>query len=125
MVEHTSAPPTDASLWALRRRAIVAAMFGNVQTLSAPAPGSAATEALETLRRAAAAPLPSQDGPAIGARALAFELWSLSHGVAMLALAGHLTGERGDPTPADILKRACAALVDAAVRREQARAPRN
>ena len=100
------------------------AMFGNVQTLSAPEPGAAATEALETLRRAAAATLPGADPRGPGARELAFEIWSLSHGVAMLALAGHLDDKAEGPSPADLLQRACAALVDAAVKREQAKAKR-
>ena len=99
---------------------LYAAMFGSVQTLSAPAPGAAATDALETLRRAAAATLPGGDARSRAARDLAFEIWSLSHGVAMLALAGHLDGA-ADAAPLDVLQRACAALVDAAVKREQSK----
>lgn len=99
------------------------AMFSNVQTLSAPGPGAAATEALELLRRASAATLPGGDARNRGARDLAFEIWSISHGVAMLALAGHLD-DAADANPADVLHRACAALVDAAVKREQAKMQR-
>lgn len=96
------------------------AMFGNVQTLSAPGPGAAATQALDLLKLAAAATFDG-DGPREkAARDLAFEIWSLSHGVAMLTLGGYLdTGPEG-PSPSDVLRRACAALVDAAVRRQRA-----
>ena len=96
------------------------AMFGNVQTLAAPGPGAAATEALDTLKTAATATLDEGVGREKAARDLAYEIWSLSHGVAMLTLAGHLqNGE--EPAPSDLLHRASAALVDAAVRRHRAR----
>ncbi len=94
------------------------AMFGNVATLSAPGPGAAATEALDTLKTAAAATLDGGGAREKAARDLAFEIWSLSHGIAMLTLAGHLAE---GPSPAEVLHRACAALVDAAVRRHRTR----
>lgn len=98
------------------------AMFGNVRTLSAPGPGAAATQALDSLRTAAAATLDGDQPKDKAARDLAFEIWSLSHGVAMLTLAGHLEPGPEGPTPTEVLHRACAALVDAAVRRHRARA---
>ena len=94
------------------------AMFGNVQTLSAPGPGAAATQALDTLKTAAGATLDEAPGRDKAARDLAFEIWSLSHGVAMLTMAGHLDGSEG-AAPSDVLNRASAALVDAAVRRHR------
>lgn len=96
------------------------AMFGNVQTLSAPGPGAAATHALDVLKIAAAATLDDGVGRDKAARELAFELWSQSHGVAMLMLAGHLD-ETDQPAPLDILHRGSAAIVDAAVRRHRAK----
>ena len=99
---------------------LYAAMFGNVRTLSAPGPGAAATLALDTLKTAAAATLDEGIGRDKAARDLAFELWSLSHGVAMLSLGGHLDAS-DDPAPLDVLHRASGALVDAAVRRLRAK----
>ena len=52
---------------------------------------------------------------------LAFEIWSLSHGVAMLSVGGYLETGPAGPSPSDVLRRACAALVDAAVRRHRTR----
>lgn len=101
---------------------LYAAMFGNVQTLSAPEPGAAATQALDMLKTAAAATLDGTDFKASGARELAFEIWSLSHGIAMLTLAGHLDGHEEGPSPRELLRRASAALVDAAVKRNRLKA---
>lgn len=98
------------------------AMFGNVQTLSAPGPGAAATQALDTIKIAAAATLDVGDGRGDPARELAFEIWSLSHGIAMLTLAGYLDPKTEGSSPVEVLRRACAALVDAAVRRHRAKA---
>ena len=62
------------------------AMFGNARTLDSPDAGRAATKALETLRTGAATVLIQLGAPHADARKLAFEVWSLSHGIAMLAL---------------------------------------
>jgi hypothetical protein len=93
-------------------------MFGNARTLDAPDAGRSATNALETLRLAAAAVLAHNGAPHGDARKLAFEIWSMSHGVAMLALSGHLDPDAKDGcSPEDILSDTAAALVEAAVRR--------
>ena len=100
-------------------RGLYTAMFASVQTLNAPAAGQAASSALELLRRAAAAVLRVSGAPEADARALAFEVWSVSHGVAMLSVAGHLDPAFDGADPAEILRRATAGLVEAAVRRRQ------
>ena len=94
---------------------LYSAMFSNVRTLNAPAAGAAASHALDLLRRAAAAVLTHRGKPDGTARELAFEIWSLSHGVAMLALAGHLDPAFDGADPAAILRRAASAIVEAAV----------
>ncbi len=94
---------------------LYSAMFSSVKTLDAPAAGAAATDALELLRRAAASLL-GHGGVVGDARQLAFDIWSLSHGVAMLALAGHLDPAFDGADPGMILRRATHALTDAAVR---------
>lgn len=101
---------------------LYSAMFGNIQTLAAPEPGTAATNALETLRTAAFVTLQdSAPGGTADGRELAFRLWSYAHGVAMLALAGHLDAafEGGDPSA--VLQQGSAALIDAAVKRAQSK----
>ena len=99
-------------------------MFGNIQTLSAPEPGTAATKALETLRTAAGATLTDSAAGSHDGRDLAFRLWAYSHGVAMLALAGHLDPAFEGGDPAAVLAQGSAALIDAAIRRAQSKIPR-
>lgn len=103
--------------FARREPGLYAAMFGNVATLDAPEPGAAADRALETLRRAAQAVLNRHGAGAADARALAFEMWSLAHGVAMLTVSGHLAPDRADCDPATILSAAAASIVEGAIRR--------
>ncbi len=95
---------------------LYSAMFSNVRTLNAPEVGAAATHALELLRGASSALLSHAGVTGADARALAFEIWSMSHGVAMLALAGHLDPAFDGADPSVILRRSIWALVDAAVR---------
>lgn len=107
--------------FAAQEPGLYAAMFGAARTLDAPAPGAAADRALEALRRAAAAMLRMFDASG-DARALALEIWSLAHGVAMLTISGHLAPGRAGCDPADILDSGARALVEAAVRRARAAA---
>ena len=103
--------------FAQREPGLYAAMFGNVQALNAPEPGAAAHRGLEALRRAAGAIL-SEAGVTEGDdRALALQLWSLSHGIASLILSGHL--QPGNPLcdPAPIFRDAAASLVEGVIRR--------
>jgi AcrR family transcriptional regulator len=93
---------------------LYAAMFGAARTLDAPAPGAAADRALEALRRSAGAMM-AQFGAQGDARALALEIWALSHGVAMLTISGHLAPGRAGCDPAEILASGARALVLAAV----------
>ena len=91
------------------------AMFGNVATLADKEPGAAADNALEILRQAAASVLRQFGASEAGVKNLAFQIWSTSHGVAMLALSGHLSAAQGcDPEP--ILQQATYALVETAIR---------
>lgn len=98
-------------------RGLYSAMFADVRTLDVPQAGAAASHALDLLRRAAAAVLRRREVRDGDARELAFDLWSLSHGVAMLAVAGHLDRDFDGADPARILKRATHGLIEAAVRR--------
>ena len=98
---------------------LYSAMFSSVKTLDAPEAGAAATAALDQLRQASRSLLASRDAAAADDRALAFDIWSLSHGVAMLSLAGHLDPAFDGAAPDMILERAVDALVDAAVSRGQ------
>ena len=111
---------SDAYLgFAREEPGLYSVMFGNIQTLAAPEPGTAATKALETLRTAARVILEESGVAASDGRELAFELWSFSHGVAILALAGHLDPAFEGGDPATILRRGSAALVDASIKRSQ------
>jgi AcrR family transcriptional regulator len=95
---------------------LYAAMFvGSKSEAVSPAWGGVAGMALDGLIQAAGAVLGRPGAHSAEARQLAFELWSLSHGVAMLALAGHLDPAHGDD-PALILDRAADALVENALR---------
>lgn len=102
---------------------LYAAMFGNVQTLNAPEPGAAADRALESIRQACASVLEYHGAPRDGAKALAFEIWSLSHGLAMLMLSGHLDPQRTGANPAAILETAAQSLVEGAIRRTTRKGP--
>jgi AcrR family transcriptional regulator len=74
------------------------AMFANAATLSAPGPAAAADRALDVLLRSAVAVLREGGRGDADARSLAFQIWSLSHGVSMLMLSGHLAKDAGgDP----------------------------
>jgi hypothetical protein len=95
---------------------LYAAMFGNVQTLAAPGPGAAADAALETLRKASVAILRSYGAPESAARDLALEIWAYSHGVAMLAVSGHVAASKGCD-PAVLLQQGTANIVEMTVRR--------
>lgn len=92
------------------------AMFGNARILDAPEPGAAANKALAILRGAAAAVLADAGSPGADPKDLAFEIWALSHGVAMLALAGCLNAARPESDPAAILGRATESLIEGAAR---------
>jgi AcrR family transcriptional regulator len=93
------------------------AMFNNVAALAAPDAGAPAETAIEILRTAARNVLRKRGALEGGARELALEIWSMSHGVAMLSLAGHLDWRRTDIEPDRILGCGVTALVEMAVRR--------
>jgi hypothetical protein len=98
---------------------LYAAMFGSVASLTAEASADAADHALEILWRSVVAFLQQRGVPAQGARKLALQVWALAHGVAMLAVSGHLDPAKGlDPTP--VLDAAIRNLMEAAVRRAAA-----
>ncbi|MDB5650288.1 MAG: TetR family transcriptional regulator [Hyphomicrobiales bacterium] len=95
---------------------LYAAMFENVSVLAAPESGAAADKALAILRQAAAAVLKEAGGSEDGAKRLAFEIWALSHGVAMLAAGGHLDPRNPGCDPAAILNGGVDGLVSTAIR---------
>jgi AcrR family transcriptional regulator len=77
---------------------------------------SAAHRAFEGLSHAVGTVLGPSGGVNGEARRLAFEIWSLAHGVAMLALAGHFDRARGDD-PEAMLAHGSEALIEKALRR--------
>lgn len=102
--------------FAEREPGLYAAMFGQAKALDEAASGAAADRALEALRRAASAMLNQFGAPHADARALAMRIWAMAHGVAMLAISGHLAPGRAGCDPRDVLTPGVRALVEAAVR---------
>ncbi len=92
------------------------AMFGNVATLSTEASGQAADRALDILRQAAIAVLRQFGAPESLSKDLAFQIWGTSHGVAMLALSGHLDAAKGCD-PAVILDQTIGSIIEMTIRR--------
>jgi AcrR family transcriptional regulator len=98
---------------------LYAAMFvDSKRPAISPAWGGVAGMAFDGLNQATSAVLSKPGQNSAEARQLAFELWSLSHGVAMLSLAGHLDPRRGDD-PAVVLDRATDALVENALQKQK------
>jgi len=95
------------------------AMFQEVRHVQQPLSSIVAARAFEGLGRAAAAVLAGANVSPAEVRHLAFGLWALSHGTAMLAVAGHLDPARGDDAAA-ILDRGAEALIDQALKRARA-----
>ena len=93
---------------------LYAAMFGAVHVAGAPNVDGVAARAFDILKEASAAVLPR--GAAPDAQALALQLWSLSHGVATLMIAGHLDAARARD-PLNVLEGGAGALMEAALRR--------
>ena len=102
--------------FARREPGLYASMFGQAAALDAPASGAAADRALDALRRAASAMLARAGAPQADARALAMQIWSLAHGVAMLTISGHLAPGRAGCDPKDVLGPGVRALVESAAR---------
>ena len=76
-----------------------------------------AARAFALLENAARAVLLHHKADAGGAGGLALQIWALSHGVAMLGAAGHLTGAPSGRNPGEITAQGAASLVETAVRR--------
>ena len=91
-------------------------MFDNVGALASPDAGAAADEALALLRLASDSVLRSLGASEAHGRLLALQIWSMSHGVAMLALAGHLNEATEGCDPVPILESGVASLIAAAAR---------
>jgi len=108
--------------FARREPGLYAAMFGSVRALDAPASGAAADRALDALRRAARAVLDAYGATGADDKALAYEIWALAHGVAMLAVSGHL-GSAADCDPSTILSSGVGGVVESAVRKAHGKAP--
>jgi AcrR family transcriptional regulator len=98
---------------------LYSAMFSEVRHLSQPLSNAVAGKAFDGLGRAAAAVLAGANVSPTETRHLAYELWALSHGTAMLAVAGHFDAARGDD-PMIILERGAEALIDSALKRAKA-----
>jgi AcrR family transcriptional regulator len=94
---------------------LYAAMFENVGALATPESGAAADQALAILYQACARVLADAGASPEGARKLALEIWSFSHGVAMLAAGGHLDPKNPGSDPAAILTGGTQGLLTAAI----------
>jgi len=89
-------------------------MFGHAQRLSDQG-RIAADKAFDSLIKAAAAVLRERNVPDAGARPLAYEIWSTSHGVATLSLGRFLDADKPEGDPAQVLENAVSALIERAV----------
>ena len=105
--------------FAVTEPGLYSAMFNGVRHLRRPLSCTAADKAFDRLGRAAAAVLAGANVTPADIRRLAFEIWALSHGTAMLAVAGHLDSARGDDSAA-ILEQGAEALIDQALMRARA-----
>jgi len=90
-------------------------MFGHAQKLANGGGHEAAQRAFATLEEAAARVLKQRHASPQAARKLAYEIWSLSHGVATLMLGRHLEAGRAECDPETILESGVAAMVEQAV----------
>lgn len=90
-------------------------MFGHAQRLVSGGGHEAAQRAFDTLATAAAAVLKHRGASPEGARKLAFEVWSLSHGVATLMLGRHLEPGNSECDPETVLISGVGAMIEKAV----------
>ena len=88
-------------------------MFGHSQRLS-DAGRAAADKAFDSLVQAAAAVLKERNVKPTAARALAYEIWAVSHGVATLALGRFLEADAEERDPAKVLEDSVAAMIERA-----------
>ena len=95
------------------------AMFGNAAVLKPEGPGAAGHKALDILIGASAVVLQNGGASVRGARALAMQIWTMSHGAATLMLGGHLDASIADCDPHEILMRSVMAMVEASIRAGQ------
>ena len=91
------------------------AMFGDAGYLAQPVASGPAQKAFDDLVRTSVAVLRHFYAPENNARALAMQIWAMTHGVAELMLAGHFCDQPGEASA--VLEGAIAALIEAAVRR--------
>ena len=90
-------------------------MFGHAQRLASGGGHEAAQRAFDSLASAAGAVLERRGASRAGARKLAYEIWSLSHGVATLMLGRHLQDGSAECDPETILESGVAAMIEKAV----------
>lgn len=90
-------------------------MFGHAQRLASAGGNEAAQRAFGALALAAAAVLERRNVPDAGARALAYEIWALSHGVATLMLGRHIEAGSAECDPQTLLESGVAAMIEKAV----------
>ena len=95
---------------------LYSAMFSSSAAQVGCEVGDSATQAFEMLVTATAAVL-AQHGISIPARALAYEIWALSHGIAMLGVTGFLSADHAGCDPDAILNSATASLIEMAIKR--------
>lgn len=97
------------------------AMFENAGAITDPAAADTASRAFLMLARAAAAILEPQGGTMADANKLAYEVWALTHGAAMLMIANYVDSARAGADPRVIVDDGAIALIEAAVARVKAR----
>jgi AcrR family transcriptional regulator len=96
---------------------LYAAMFGDANTVGCEAASAPAAQAIEILRIAARQALRRRGAIDGAEQDLALEIWAYSHGVAMLALAGHFGPRTFAAQPEQILRRGVGSLLEMAARR--------
>ncbi len=90
-------------------------MFGHAQRLATGGGHEAAQRAFDALANAAGGVLKQRGARADGARKLAYEIWSLSHGVATLMLGRHLEAGNSECDPMTVLESGVTAMIEKAV----------
>ena len=103
-------------MFAREEPGLYSAMFGSAAMPQDIGTAGLATQAFEMLVAATAAVL-AQHGIVIQAQPLAYEIWAMAHGVAMLGVTGFLHAGQAGCDPEAILGSATASLIEMAVRR--------
>jgi len=90
-------------------------MFGHAQRLASSGGHEAAQRAFDALANATSEILKQRGAKTDSARKLAYEIWSLSHGVATLMLGRHLEAGNSECDPETVLESGVTAMIEKAI----------